>query len=114
MAGGGGGGTLWIKVLIGGALLVAVAMGLEHQHTGPTWLVATLLATGGLGVVFGSCEAMILCVQGVGQRAGWNPFVAGTMGGLASNIPENNPNDDDCDDDDDNSGTTLAPFWRGT
>ena len=88
MAGGGGGGTLWIKVLIGGAVLVAVAMGLEHQHTGPTWLLAALLATGGLGVVFGSCEAMILCVQGVAQRAGWNPFVAGTMGGLASNIPE--------------------------
>jgi hypothetical protein len=31
---------------------------------------------------------MIHAVEGVGQRLGWNQFVAGTMAGLASNIPE--------------------------
>ncbi|MBM4379217.1 MAG: hypothetical protein FJ086_07945 [Deltaproteobacteria bacterium] len=51
-------------------------------------LVATLFAVGGLMVVFGSCEAMILAVQGVGQRLGWNEFVAGNIAGLASNVPE--------------------------
>jgi hypothetical protein len=31
---------------------------------------------------------MIRSVEGVGRRVGWNPFVAGTMAGLASNVPE--------------------------
>ena len=61
---------------------------LEHFEAGPHWLTATLLALGGLAVVFGSCEAMIKCVEGVAQRMRLNKFVAGTMAGLASNIPE--------------------------
>jgi hypothetical protein len=75
-------------MLIGGGAAVGVGVGLEHFHTGPTWLVATFLAIGGLLVVFGSCEAMIKSVEGLGQRLGWNTFVAGTMAGLASNVPE--------------------------
>ena len=39
-------------------------------------------------VVFGSCEAMILCVEGIAARMRWNPFVAGSMAGMAGNIPE--------------------------
>ncbi len=58
------------------------------MEAGPAWLYATLLALGGLLVVFGSCEVMILSVEGIGERLNWNQFVAGTMGGLASNIPE--------------------------
>lgn len=54
----------------------------------PGWLHALALGLGGLAVVFGSCEAMIKSVEGVGRRLGWNSFVAGTMGGLASNVPE--------------------------
>ena len=88
MAGGGGGGNLWIYILVGGGVTVGGAMGLEHQHLGPTWLIASLLGLGGLAVVFGSCEALIKSVEGIGQRLNWNTFVAGTMAGLASNLPE--------------------------
>lgn len=88
MAGGGGDGKGWIYALIGGGVLAFVGMGLHGAHAGPGWLSATLLAIGGLSVVFGSCEAMIKSVEGIGQRLGWNEFVAGTMGGLASNVPE--------------------------
>ena len=88
MAGGGGGGNGWIKMLVGGGVILGVAHALKHFHAGPGWLTTLLLAVGGLAVVFGSCEAMIKCVEGIGERAGWNTFVAGTMAGLASNVPE--------------------------
>lgn len=88
MSGGGGGGTLWIKVLVTGFVLCALGTLLEHHHAGPGWLWPALLGIGGLGVVFGSCEAMIQAVEGVGQRLRWNEYVAGTMAGLASNVPE--------------------------
>ena len=85
---GGTAGTLWVKIMVAGCVGVAAAMALEHFEAGPHWLTATLLALGGLAVVFGSCEAMIKCVEGVAQRMRLNKFVAGTMAGLASNIPE--------------------------
>jgi hypothetical protein len=88
MAAGGGTGTTWIKILVGGGLLVAAANGMHMAHLGPSWLLATLLAVGGIAVVFGSCEAMIHCIQGLAGRLKWNKFVAGTMAGLASNVPE--------------------------
>lgn len=89
MAGGGSsGGSSWIFVLLGGATLCGAGYGLEHAHAGPGWLAAALLGLGGLAVVFGSCEALILAVEGVGARLGWNQFVAGSIAGLASNIPE--------------------------
>lgn len=61
---------------------------MHGSGAGPTWLVATLNAVGGLSVVFGSVEAMIKGVEGIAARARMNEFVAGTMAGLASNIPE--------------------------
>jgi hypothetical protein len=88
MAGGGGGGNTWVFVLAGGAALCGTGYALEHWHVGPAWIAPALLAIGGLAVVFGSCESMIRAVEGVGQRLGWNQFVAGTMAGLASNVPE--------------------------
>jgi len=88
---GGGEGNGWIKKLGGGGAIVGVAT-LAPRLLGhgavPEWLLATALGLGGLAVVFGSCEAMIKSVEGIGKRLGWNPFVAGTMGGLASNVPE--------------------------
>lgn len=84
MAGGGTGGSWWIKLLIGGTACIVAA----HLIDSPGWLVAALLALGGLSVVFAACEALVLGVDGIGRRARWNPFVAGTMGGLASNLPE--------------------------
>ncbi len=87
MAGAGGGNT-YIKMLIGGGVLVGAGNGMHMAHVGPKALVATLLAVGGLLVVFGSCEAMIKSVEGIAKRVKWNQFVAGTMAGLASNVPE--------------------------
>ena len=88
---GGGEGNGWLKKLVGGGAVIAAAMVaprvLGHEAI-PAWLLATALGLGGLAVVFGSCEAMIKSVEGIGHRLGWNPFVAGTMGGLASNVPE--------------------------
>ena len=83
-----GGGNTYIMMLIGGGVLVAVGNGLHWSHAGPVALAAALLAVGGLLVVFGSCEAMIKSVHGVAKRVRWNQFVAGTMAGLASNVPE--------------------------
>jgi hypothetical protein len=84
-------GNGWVKKLVGGGAVVgAAALGprvLGHDAI-PVWLHALALGVGGLAVVFGSCEAMIKSVEGVGRRLGWNPFVAGTMAGLASNVPE--------------------------
>jgi hypothetical protein len=86
--GGGEGGGGWKAVIGVGTALCAAAYWMEHSGAGPGWLHVLLLAAGGLSVIFGSCEAMILCVEGVGERLRWNPFVAGTMAGLASNVPE--------------------------
>ena len=88
MSGGGASGSGWVKALVLGLVLVGVAQGLHHFGVGSVWLFASLLAIGGLLVIFGSCEAMIVSVEGIGERAGWDGFVAGTMAGLASNLPE--------------------------
>jgi len=88
MAGGGGEGNGWIVQLVVGGALVGTATGLEAAEMAPGWVHAALLALGGLLVVFGSCESMIKSVEGIGERLGWNTFVAGTMAGLASNVPE--------------------------
>lgn len=88
MSGGGGGGSIWKWVLGAGVVLVGVAFSLHSAHVGSVWLIAGLHAVGGLAVVFGSCEAMIKAVEGIAARAKMNEFVAGTMAGLAANIPE--------------------------
>jgi Ca2+/Na+ antiporter len=89
MAGGGGGeGNTWLYVLGGGTVLCVGGYAVELTHAAPEAVGAALLAIGGLGVVFGSCEAMIKSVEGIGQRLAWNQFVAGTIAGLVSNVPE--------------------------
>lgn len=88
MAGGGGGGTLWVKILAFGAVLLAAAYGMEFAEVHSPIVLGALLAVGGLCVVFGSCESMIVCVEGVGKRQKWNHFVAGTIAGIAANLPE--------------------------
>ncbi len=86
MAGGGGGGKSWIYALVGGCAVLGVAH-VAHESI-PGVAHAAMLALGGLAVVFGSCEAMIKSVEGIGARVGLNQFVAGTLAGLASNVPE--------------------------
>lgn len=88
MAGGGGGGSTWKVVMAIGTALCLVAFWVEHAQAGPGWLLSGLLAVGGLAVIFGACEAMILCVEALGQRLRWNRYVAGAIAGLASNVPE--------------------------
>lgn len=88
MSGGGGGGSSWIWILVGGLAVCGAAHGLHTAHIGPGWLVPALQALGGLAVIFGSCEAMILSVEGLGARLAWNSFVAGAIATLASNVPE--------------------------
>lgn len=89
MAGGGGGeGNGWIWILVAGVALCGAGYGLELAELGPHWASVACLAVGGLAVVFGSVEAMIKSVEGVGKRLSWNQFVAGTIAGLASNLPE--------------------------
>ncbi len=75
----------WLWLLIGGLLLIAIATFAIDSHG---WLLALLLGFGGLIVVFASSEMMIKAVDGYAKRKKMNSFVAGTMAGLSSNIPE--------------------------
>ncbi len=75
----------WLWLLIIGFILVAIATFLIHSHG---WLLAIILGIGGLLVVFASSEMMIMAVEGFAKRKKMNSFVAGTLAGLSSNIPE--------------------------
>lgn len=89
MSGGGGGDSpLWKYMFAGGTAVCALGTWMHHAHAGPGFVAPVLLGLGGLALVFGSCEAMIKCVEALGERKRWNDFVAGTMAGLASNVPE--------------------------
>ena len=78
-------GKQWLWLLIGGLLLIAIATFLVKSHG---MLHASILGVGGLLVVFASSEMMIMAVDGFAKRKKMNSFVAGTMAGLSSNIPE--------------------------
>ncbi len=78
-------GKQWLWLLLTGLALVAIGTFLIHTHS---WLLAGLLGVGGLLVVFASSEMMIKAVDGYAKRKKMNSFVAGTMAGLSSNIPE--------------------------
>lgn len=80
--------TTWVKKFAAGMALLGVAFGLHFAHAGPGWLPPALEAIGGILVVFASCELMILCVDGIARRLRWNDFVAGSIAGIASNLPE--------------------------
>lgn len=88
MSAGAGEGKKWIWTLVGGGVLVGVAMTLEALEVHLGWVLTVLLGVGGLLLVFGACEALLKSVDGLARRAKMNEFVAGTVGGLASNIPE--------------------------
>lgn len=75
----------WLWLLIGGLLLITLATFFIHSKG---WIHGIVLGIGGLVVVFASSEMMIKAVDGYAKRTKMNSFVAGTMGGLSSNIPE--------------------------
>ena len=78
-------GKQWLWFLLVGLALVAVATFAIQGHG---WVKGVLLGIGGLLVVFSSSEMMIMAVDGYAKRKKMNSFVAGTMAGLSSNIPE--------------------------
>ncbi len=78
-------GKQWLWVLILGLGLIAIA---DFLINGRGMLSAGILGVGGLLVVFASSEMMIKAVDGYARRKKMNSFVAGTMAGLSSNIPE--------------------------
>lgn len=75
----------WLWLLLIGFVLIAAATFIVHSEG---WLVAILRGLGGLMVVFASSEMMIMAVDGFAKRQKMNSFVAGTLAGLSSNIPE--------------------------
>ena len=76
---------MWLWLLLGGLAIVAAANFVITPHG---WSQAIAFGLGGLLVVFASSEMMIMAVDGYARRRKMNTFVAGTMAGLSSNIPE--------------------------
>jgi hypothetical protein len=75
---------VWAWILVVGFVLVGVQLEM-HLHGAPG---ALLDAFGGLGLIAGSCEALIIAVEGMSQKLGWNKFVGGTIAAVVSNVPE--------------------------
>lgn len=75
----------WLWLVTIGLVLIAIATFLIQTHG---LLLAVLLGSGGLLVVFAASEMMIIAVDAYAKRKKINSFVAGTMAGLSSNIPE--------------------------
>ncbi len=78
-------GRHWLWLLLAGLAIVGIA---TFFMTAEGWFHAIMLGIGGLLVVFASSEMMIKAVDGYAKRKKTNAFVAGTMAGLSSNIPE--------------------------
>ena len=51
-----------------GVIVCGACFGLERAHVHLGFFLPLLQAAGGLMAVFGSCEAMILCVEGLGEH----------------------------------------------
>jgi len=75
----------WLWLVTIGLVLIAVATFSIQTHG---FLLAILLGGGGLLAVFAASEMMIIAVDAYAKRRKINSFVAGTMAGLSSNIPE--------------------------
>ena len=88
MSAGGSSNKIWLSALIVGSVMIIAVMVSGHPSALPAWLHTSLRGLGGLLVVFAACELMILAVDGMAMRLRMNRYVAGTMAGLASNIPE--------------------------
>ncbi|MBK8695414.1 MAG: hypothetical protein IPN17_24850 [Deltaproteobacteria bacterium] len=52
----------------GGTAVCGLGTWMHHGHVGAGFLAPVLLGLGGLALVFGSCEAMIKCVEALGER----------------------------------------------
>lgn len=74
----------WGWVLVVG---LALAGTLHFVHV-PGAVGALLEMIGGLLLIGGSCEALIIAVEGGSVLLGWSKFVGGTFAAVVSNIPE--------------------------
>src|SRR3954447_5732760 len=75
---------VWAWLVIAG-FAIAGLVAVVHIHGTMGAVVET---TGGLALIAGSCEALILSVEGMSARLGWNKFVGGTIAAVVSNVPE--------------------------
>lgn len=75
---------IWGWILAVG-LVAAVALHFLELH-GAFGAVAEMVA--GLLLIGGSCEALIISVEGMSALLGWNKFVGGTIAAVVSNVPE--------------------------
>lgn len=85
---GGSGGTWWKWGLPAGVAVVGAATAAELLGVHAPVLINGLLVGGGLVTIASACELMILAVAGLAGQLRWNVYVAGVIGGIASNIPE--------------------------
>jgi len=75
---------IWGWILAAG-LVLAVVLKLVHV---PGLAGGALEAIAGLCLIAGSCEALIMSVEGMSALLGWNQFVGGTIAAVVSNVPE--------------------------
>jgi Ca2+/Na+ antiporter len=85
----------WQWVMLAGfllwlALLIAHRLRLIPEELAliPLIVVSALELIAGLTILQGACEALILGVERLGARYRWDSFIAGTIGEIASNLPE--------------------------
>jgi hypothetical protein len=75
---------IWGYVLAAGIVLAGI---LHFAHL-EGLLGASLEVVAGLALIGGSCEALIVSVEGMSVLFGWNKFVGGTIAAVVSNVPE--------------------------
>ena len=75
---------IWGYVLAVGMVLTVI---LHFAHF-EGLLGAGLEVVTGLALIGGSCEALIVSVEGMSALFGWNKFVGGTIAAVVSNVPE--------------------------
>lgn len=60
----------------------------EEQAMGMLIALSAAQLIAGFTILQGACEALILGVERLGARYRWDSFIAGTIGEIASNLPE--------------------------
>jgi Ca2+/Na+ antiporter len=75
---------LWLAVFIAHRLRLIP----EELALIPLIALSAVQLVAGLTILQGACEALILGVERLGARYRWDSFIAGTIGEIASNLPE--------------------------
>lgn len=75
--------TFILGILVGIVFLV-----LEYVIHAPDWAITLVGFTGGLLIVFGASELIILGVQGIKDKLNWNPYLAGILSAIGAALAE--------------------------